>query len=232
MKTLQDIQHVLMQLSLTDRLEIEGWLREFNRVPERKHSVAEARRAYGMADPPFMTLEEFLEFEGEPDVRYEYVNGLVFAMSGASVAHERIRGRLLSAVSKHVDRGSCEVFSSGMQLAIRRETGDFCYLPDLMVDCRRDGWGKNSVRFPKLVVEILSPSTQHIDRREKFQNYCSIESLEEYVVAAQYERKVTLHRRRDGWRPQIYSGVDAVAELRSIDLTVALAEVYDDIVME
>jgi Uma2 family endonuclease len=177
-----------------------------------------------------MTLEEFFEFEEKSEIRHEYVDGVVFAISGASVSHERIRQRLVMAFGNHLSRGSCEVFPSGMQLLIQREASDICYYPDIMVDCRRDAWGKNFVRNPKLVVEVLSPSTQMIDRREKLQNYRLIDSVEEYALAAQDECKVTLYRRADGWRPQVYTGTLTAAEFRSIDLVLPLSQLYGDIV--
>jgi Uma2 family endonuclease len=97
---------------------------------------------------------------------------------------------------------------------------------------RKHAWGSHFVCSPRLVIEILSPSTQLTDRREKLQNYRLIDSVDEYVLAAQDERKLTVYRRADGWRPQVCTGGDATAEFRSIGLMLPLNKVYDDILSD
>ena len=178
-----------------------------------------------------MTFEEFFEFEEYSEVRHEYVDGAVFEVSAPSVKHERIKQRLIMAFVNHLSRGPCEVFSSGMALVIKQDESEFCYYPDIMVDCLRDASGHIFYGRPKLIVEILSPSTQRIDRREKLQTYRQIDSVEEYVLAAQDECKVTFYRRADGWRPQECADRQAVVEFRSIDLTLPLSEIYRDVIV-
>jgi Uma2 family endonuclease len=231
METLEEIRWALERLTVGDRLTIARWLQEIEGVGAGagEYAVADPRASYVAADPPFMTLEEFFEFEEHSKTRHEYVDGVVFAMSGASVAHERICHRLVMAFGNHLGRGPCQVFSSGMQLMVRREASEICYYPDVMVDCRRDTWGSHFVCNPTLVIEILSPSTQLTDRREKLQNYRLIDSMEEYVQAAQDERKLTIYRRAAGWRPQVCAGANSAAEFRSIDLVLPLNEIYEDI---
>jgi Uma2 family endonuclease len=229
---MQEIQRTLEQLNAADRLAIERWLRDFNEGRVKEYAIAEAIPAYAAADLPFMTLEEFFEFEQRSEIRHEYIDGAVFPMSGPSVTHERIRQRLEVAFVNHLKGGPCHAFSSGMQLVIRRETSNVCYYPDVMVDCRRDTWGHHFVRNPTLVIELLSPSTQLTDRREKLQNYRLIDSVEEYVLARQDERKLTFYRRADGWQPQVCAGAEAAAEFRSIGLRLPLSEIYDDILSE
>jgi Uma2 family endonuclease len=229
METVEEVQRALERLSVGDRLAIAHWLEQLDYAVVKRDGVAEPVAKYAAVDPPFMTLEEFFQFEEHSKIRHEYVDGALFAMSGASVAHERIRHRLVMALGNHLAGGPCQVFSSGMQLVIRREASDVSYYPDVMVDCRRDAWGTHFVSSPTLVLEILSPSTQLTDRREKLQNYRLIGSVEEYVLAAQDEHKLTIYRRADGWRPQVCAGVEAAAELRSIGLVLALNAIYDDI---
>jgi len=167
MEKLEQIRRTLQQLPSADRLAIRRWLRDID-GPGADLMVAEPAPAYARSDPPFMTLEEFFEFEQKSEIRHEYVDGGIFAISGPSVAHERIRHRLVMAFGNHLSRGPCQVFSSSMQLLVQREKSEICYYPDLMIDCQRAEWGKHFVRSPKLLLEILSPSTQLIDRREKF----------------------------------------------------------------
>jgi Uma2 family endonuclease len=83
------------------------------------------------------------------------------------------------------------------------------------------------VRNPKLVVEILSPSTKHIDRREKAMTYRRIASVEEYVLVAQDELEVIVQRRAENWRPQSCAAREAMVEFRSIGLSVPLAQIYE-----
>lgn len=229
METIRDIQRALIRLRSQERFDLRRWLRDLDGPETLEHLVGEPAVAYAASDPPFMTLEEYFEFESKSELRHEFVNGIVFAMSGPSVPHERIRNRLVLAISGHMRGRPCEVFSSGMKLVIRQAETEISYYPDLMVDCRRDAWDTGFVRYPKLVMEILSPSTQHTDRREKLQNYRLVDSVEEYVLVAQHEHKMIFYRRADGWRQEVCAGQEAEVEFRSLGLVLPLAEVYDDI---
>jgi Uma2 family endonuclease len=174
-----------------------------------------------------MTVDEYLQFEEQSPLRHEYVNGAIYAMTGASLAHVRITRELVSAFRGHLRGGPCEPFSTDLKLLIRSDTDEIFYYPDVMVACQREHWGPNYVRNPKLVAEILSPSTQHIDRREKAMTYRRIASVEEYVLLAQDDHKVIVHRRAENWRPQSYSGPEATVEFRLIGLSVPLAQIYE-----
>ena len=129
-------------------------------------------------------------------------------------------------MDSHLRSGPCEVFASGANLYIRSETDEILYIPDLVVACNREGWDKSWLCNPKVVAEILSPSTRHIDQREKAMTYRRVNSIEEYVLLEQSELEVTVHRRADQWKPLVYSGPDAVAEFKSISLSVPLAQIY------
>ncbi len=228
MDIIEQIQHLLERLSFDDRLALEKWLRDRQFLQGEEDRVQEARLPYA-SDPPFMTLEEYLAFEENSPIRHEYLNGAVYVVAGPSVPHARIKQNLVMALGNHLGRGPCQVFSSDTQLRIRHDMNEICYYPDIMVDCQRDSWGANFVVNPKLIIEILSPSTHHIDRREKLQNYRLIESMEEYVLVAQDERKLTIYPRANGWRSQVHAGVDSIAEFRSMDLRVPLVEIYGDV---
>jgi Uma2 family endonuclease len=115
------------------------------------------------------------------------------------------------------------------KVLIQREANTISYYPDLILDCRPDAREKYFVRSPRLIVEVLSPWTHVIDRREKLQHYSLIESVEEYVLAAQDEYKLLVYRRADGWRAHAYAGVEAVAEFRSMQWVIPLSEVYVDV---
>jgi Uma2 family endonuclease len=114
-----------------------------------------------------------------------------------------------------------------VRLEINRE--DIFYYPDVMVACQRIGVELYYLRYPTLLVEVLSPSTENIDRREKLLNYPQISTVEEYALVAQDSREVTVHRRAEDWAPKILTGADAVAEFRSIKLSLPLARIYEGV---
>ena len=230
MQTLEEIQRALEQLSLTDQLKIISWLREL--AFSKADAVREVALAYPAGEPPqTMTLEEYFDFDDRSEILHEFFNGFVYAMSGPSVPHERIRHRLDMAFSNHLKGRPCEVFASDARLLIQAESNNISYHPDIMVDCRPETWNGPGLRNPTLVVEVLSPSTEHIDKREKAMAYRLVDSIEEYVLVAQDKYELTILRRADGWRPHVYVGADPTVEFRSIALTLPMRSIYDDVLL-
>ena len=229
MYTLDEIREAIRQLPIEQRWNVESWLQELDSSPVQENHFRETRPPCTAVDPSFMTLEEFFEFEEQSPQRHEFINGAVFAMIGSSLNHNRILTHLAFALRAHLKRGTCAVFTSEAKLVIRRAPNEVVYSPDVIVDCRPDTRDPRYVQDPKLLVEVLSPSTQLIDRREKLQNYRLIDSVEEYVVVAQDERHVTVYSRAERWKPRVYAGLDTAVELRSIDLVVPLMELYRDV---
>jgi len=226
MTTLEEIQHALKRLGREDQRTIASWLDKVIDPRYVSFGVEEPQPAYAPLNPSYMTLEEFFKFSEDSPLRYEYVNGVIHAMTGPSIAHCRIGGQLFVAIEAHLRGGPCEAFASSANLCIRSETDEIVYVPDLVVACNPEEWDEQSLCNPKLVAEILSPSTRHIDQREKALTFRRVRSVEEYALIEQSEHKVTVHRRAEKWRPQVYSGPEAVAEFRSIALTVPLAQIY------
>lgn len=131
------------------------------------------------------------------------------------------------AFRAHLRGGPCTPFFLEAKLAIRAGRDQIMYYPDVMVSCRPEDRTDQEVRNPKLVVEILSKSTQHIDRREKAMTYQRVEAIEEYVLIAQNQPRIIIHRRAEGWHPMLYSSMDAQVEFRSIGLNISLAQIYE-----
>lgn len=228
MSTFTELQQALRSLSAVELESIADWLEwHMEESRYRAFHVREAQPEYAAEEPLFMTWEEYLAFEEQSPYRHEYVNGTVYAMSGASLAHNRIAQELVMAFRSHLRGGPCEPFFLEAKLEIRAGRDKIMYYPDVMVSCRPEDRTEQVVRNPKLVVEILSKSTQHIDRREKAMTYQRVESIEEYVLIAQDQPKVIVHRRAEGWRPMLYSSSNARVEFRSIGLQVVLAQIYD-----
>ena len=225
MSTLAEVRHALRRLTLDERQEIAEWLERYRDEETGAIGVAEPAAGYAV-ELPYMTVEEYLEFEERSTTRHEYINGVVHAMCGASLAHNRIVTRLHLALEKRLGGGPCEIFLQDLKLKVESDADNLFYYPDVMVACDKQGWGEHFIHNPKLVIEVLSPTTQSIDLREKALSYKRLPSVEEYVVVAQKECRVTVYRRAERWEPQIYSGPEAMLELRSVGLTVPLDEVY------
>ena len=115
---------------------------------------------------------------------------------------------------------------SDQKLKVDAPSDKSYFYPDIMVSCDSVGWRDLWLLNPRLIVEVLSPSTQHIDRREKATTYRKIPGMEEYVIAAQSSWQLTIFRRTEGWVAEVVRGPEAVAELRSLGVSIPLAEIY------
>ena len=226
MITPREIRRAIEALPLGEREAILDWIREHSCIGESPDFVREPVAAYGAPVPQFWTIEEYLELEERSTLRHEYINGAIHAMTGVSRVHNRISVRLTSLLERHLDRSPCHVFSADLKLHLKVGDDRIFYYPDVMVACDERGWGEHFIHNPKLVIEVLSPSTESTDLREKALNYKRLPSVEEYVIAAQKEHRVTVHRRTERWQPQTYAGSEAVLELRSVGFAVPLSEVY------
>lgn len=230
MSTIPELKQSLRRLSVADLESIADWLETV--VEESRYRTSHIREAqpeYLAEEPLFMSWDEYLAFEEQSAYRHEYINGAVYAMSGATLAHNRIARKLVIAFGGHLQGGPCEPFFLEAKLEIRAGTDQIMYYPDVMVSCRPEDRTDQSVRNPKLVVEILSKSTQHIDRREKAMTYQRVETIEEYALIAQNQPRVVVHRRAEGWRPMLYSSLETQVEFRSIGLHMPLANIYEGI---
>jgi Uma2 family endonuclease len=228
MNTIIELKQALRDLSAADLESIASWLDTImEESRNRSFHVREAQPEYLSEEPLFMTWEEYLAFEEQSPYRHEYVNGTAYTMSGASLAHNQIAQELVVAFRSHLRGGPCRPFLLEAKLEIRAGREQIMYYPDVMVSCRPEDRTDQAVRNPKLVVEILSKSTQNIDWREKAMTYQRVEAIEEYVLIAQDQPRVIVHRRAEGWRPMLYSSMDARVQFRSIGLEMPLAQIYE-----
>ncbi len=179
------------------------------------------------ATPLFLSVEDYLRFEADSPVRHDYIGGRIHAMSGTSVRHNVISLNLATAFLSHLRGGPCQAYMADVKvrLAVNRE--DIFYYPDVMVACGDVRPEEHYLRDPTLIVEVLSPSTENIDRREKLLNYTLIPTLNEYVLVAQDTREITLHRRAEQWRPVVVTAAGAPVEFCAIKLTVPLEQIYE-----
>ena len=186
----------------------------------------------GLSPLNLITVEEYLDLEQDAEIRHEYVAGQIYAMTGSSREHNLIATNLVSMLRPHLRGGSCRAFVSDMKVEIqtRSQRADFFYYPDVVVTCDPQDRERYFLTSPCLVIEILSPSTQATDKREKRINYQSLDSLQEYVLVSQDEIKVEIYRRdkNNNWTVETL-GKDDDLTLDSVGLTLTMADIYEDV---
>ncbi len=138
-------------------------------------------------------IREYLEGEQHSDIRHEYLAGQVYAMAGAGEKHNIIALNIASKLRSAVRGTPCRVFISDMK--VRVEHNDAYYYPDVMVTCDPQDTESLHKRLPCLIVEVLSPATEAIDRREKLIAYRTLPSLRYYLLVSQEKRQVECYTR-------------------------------------
>ena len=224
MDTVSEIEKSILRLPPAECVRLAEWLAALMQNPRR---VAEPAGAYAALQGFPLTLEEYLEYEEHSRVRHEYLAGEIFAMTGVTKEHNRIAGRFYLALANHLQGGPCEPFISDVKVKLQVNRDNYVYYPDVMVVCGHETDDDRYVADPKLIVEVLSTSTAGVDRHEKRMNYRWISALEEYVVVAQEGVEVTIFRRMAEWQPVVLESLDAILELRSVDLRLPLARIYE-----
>jgi Uma2 family endonuclease len=232
MHTLDDIKAAIERLAARERQTLESWLvascsYDTDVLGDR---VAEPAVAYGASEQrQRLSVEEYLAFEEKSEQRHEYIDGAVYAMSGVRQAHEIVAGNLFAAIHGHLRGGPCKPYKSEFKLRLKVDQRDLFYYPDVMVACGRVDGASVYLQDPKLVVEVLSPSTESIDRREKFLSYKQIAAVEEYVLVAQDSAQIMAYRRAQNWAPRVHSGRDSIITFRSIGLSLELGQIYEGV---
>jgi len=177
------------------------------------------------AQPEFeshwISIEDYLREELSSDVKHQYLDGTIYAMSGASRNHERIAFNISRMLGNHLLDKPCEPFSSDLKI----KAGNYLFYPDAMVVCDDPVAHAYYTETPVLVVEVLSKSTRRIDETVKRRVYQSIPTLQEYVLIEQDIVDVEVCRRSEGWVSNHYFMGDAV-RFESIDLTLDVADIY------
>jgi Uma2 family endonuclease len=177
-----------------------------------------------------MSVEEYLELDRRsPDKRYEYIDGEVYLMAGASGIHEYICANMMGEL-RNVLRGSpCRVYGSNVKLKVA-ETKYF--LPDVQVSCHPADLSTAEVlHHSRLVVEVLSPSTQRLDQYVKSTYYRNHPTIQEYVLVHTDRQFVEVYRRGQNRHWMISSfGPGEAVELESLGVRIPIAEIYGEVV--
>ena len=174
---------------------------------------------------PRMTLQAYLDWENAQIEKHEFVLGEIFAMTGGRRTHGRVMLNLARHIATHLDGTPCQVFADSMKVQIGDDT--ICY-PDVFVTCNAADLGTEQIfRHPKLIIEVLSPSTQAYDRSAKFALYRRIAALQEYILVDPETRRVEAFRRGGDNRWVLDDMSDAATlQATSIGCTVAMADVF------
>ena len=174
---------------------------------------------------------DYLSGEAFSPVRHEYVGGHVYAMAGASKAHNTITLNIASRLRQHLRGSPCRAFVADMKVKV--EASRAYYYPDVVVTCADQDTTKAAPRdyltAPALIVEVLSETTENIDRREKMRAYALLDSLQEYLLVDSRKAQAELYRKRPegGWEQWIVSPGETLT-LTSVGLDMAVEDFYED----
>ena len=188
-----------------------------------------------MGDPEAiyqLTEAAYLDLERKADFKSEFFDGEMFAMAGGSPAHSLIATNLGREFGNHLKGRPCVPYNSDLRLKVEH-TGLYTY-PDLSVICgplKFTEADKDTVTNPTLLVEVLSDSTETYDRGAKFRNYVQIPTLREYLLVSQQEPRIEQFARQENgsWLWREVAGQNAMLELASLDIIIALAEVFANV---
>lgn len=182
-----------------------------------------------------MTVEDFLALDRENlDQKYEFIDGEMVAMAGGSTNHTLIIGNLAGILYAHLRKSPCAFLAEGTL-----KVEDDCYQPDIMVTCNEQDLTENKtyIEHPKLVIEVLSPTTEVTDRRNKLWVYTQCTSIQEYVLV-NWDVKMVQRMTRKGtegldhiqWIDTWYNQ-DENVELETINLTIPVNDIYEKAIL-
>lgn len=227
MSMYDEISTLIRRLPEPEQRELSAWLRE---SLEESWRVAEPAARYGAAAEAreTFTLEEYLALEESSPDRHEYVAGQIYAMSEPLQPHKLIAGNIFAALHAHLRGGPCRPYMHDTQVQIRVRGDDYVYYPDVLVSCgqTRDEKGR-FIEQHRLVMEVMSRSTERIDRREKAYTYRELASIEEIVLISQKSALATAYRRAEDWTPVVTASLEDALELKSIGLILPLEQIYE-----
>ncbi len=184
---------------------------------------------------PNISPEEYLRLERQSEYKSEYVNGEIFAMTGASRKHNLVAGNIFRELSQQLKSRQCEAYVGDMRVKVTA-TGLYTY-PDVVVVCGEPKFEDKYVDTllnPTLLVEVLSPSTERYDRIAKSSYYRTLDSLAEHLLVAQDEVRLEQYVKQSNGQWLLFesSSLDNVVELQSIGCSLALGDVYDKVTLD
>ncbi len=175
--------------------------------------------------------QDYLALERASSIRHEYADGEIFAMSGGTIEHSSVTANLIGELRTALQGREGRVLTSDMRIHISA-SGRYVY-PDGSVVCTRPLFvdeKRDTLVNPKVILEVLSDSTEAYDRGDKFAQYRSVASIEEYVLASQKEPRIEVFTRQpeESWMLRVYGPGERVA-LRSLECAIEVDRVYEGV---
>jgi Uma2 family endonuclease len=186
-----------------------------------------------LSEDRFFTPENYLELEEASAVKHEYINGKVYAMAGTTDVHNTTALNFALLIRSRLRGTNCRIYFTDSK--VRLEHCNCFYYPDIFVTCEAKDRETTTYKcFPKLIIEVLSESTEAFDRGDKFNDYQTLTSLEEYVLVNTKNQRVEIFRRNEqgGWHFQTHTPNCASFPLATLNLSVAFDELYADVSFE
>lgn len=178
------------------------------------------------------SIAEYLSREAASTVRHEYYRGEIFAMAGNTLQHNEIQSNLIYRLRQALEGTPCRPY--GTDQRIRIEAVNLFTYPDVVVICGQFELAADdpmAVTNPRVIFEILSPSTEAYDRGEKFELYQHLSALQEYVLVSQDRARVERFLRHpDGdWRLRSFAGLEETLDIESLNCHIPLALIYENV---
>ena len=185
------------------------------------------------------TVEEYLTLEERSHVRHEFHDGILYAMAGGSANHSKISVNITTQLSLFLENSlSCNVYNSDMRIYIpsllqKQSSKRFVY-PDASISCsKKDAESSDRLQFPKIIIEVLSNSTELYERTTKFELYKNINTLEDYVLISQKEKKIEIFHRVPG-KPDTWTVTtckSGTIQILSIEFKCAIDKIYNKVLL-
>jgi len=175
---------------------------------------------------PRIDVEDYLTLDTTSQTaKYEYLEGEVSMLAGGSNNHALIAANMIMLLGNVLKKSPCCVYSSDVRVKLAENT----YVhPDVTVACdERDSEKTDNIEYPRILVEVLSPSTEYVDRGKKLLYYRACSTVQEYILIDSRTKFVEVHSRKGkGWMSLTY-GSEGVVEIASLNLTLSLEDIYE-----
>ncbi|MCF8244219.1 MAG: Uma2 family endonuclease [Saprospiraceae bacterium] len=176
------------------------------------------------------TVEAYFELEKISEIRHEFYYGKLIPMAGESKNANKITNNCLKLLAEPLEKRKLELFTHDVRLIVKQD-GIYRY-PDLAVAPESDDEDTHAITQPVMIVEVISSSTAGIDRGPKIREYCSMPTLQHYLILEQTQVAAELYSRQGNekeWRFTIFSGPEDVIELPALGVSFTLGELYQKV---
>jgi Uma2 family endonuclease len=176
-----------------------------------------------------VTEEQYLAMDRAAELRSEFLDGQMIAMSGASLVHNRLQGNIYAEVRAALRDRNCEAFNSDLRIRVSARVYTYA---DVSVVCGKPVLAderQDILLNPVVIFEVLSPSTEKYDRGVKFQHYRTIDSLKDYILVDQDQVRIEHYSREtdNTWTLHDHEKLDDELKITSIGVSLPLGRIYD-----